>query len=114
MLRVASRIRADIERQQILHRLFKVDTHSEPEPLQLSEEDRGSFLLAMRKSRKHDVPQDFMFHPECYVNDQELGEMDCSEYRLICCGHSLGSVRVLCVHVSVSIRFSSSSHVLFL
>lgn len=90
MLKVASRIRADIDKQQILHRLFKAKPQSSSvkEAVEITAEDRESFLKAMSR---HHVTEDLMYQSNCFVNNRELDRLDCSAYRLICCGHSLGS-----------------------
>ena len=99
MLRVANRIRMDIEKQQILHRLLKIPEESEEQIKvresfgdKVTQEDRDSFLKAMGKGKAGDVPQDMMYQREVFIGDRELTNMDCSNYRLIVCGHSLGSV----------------------
>ena len=101
MLLVANRIRTDIEKQQILHRLMRVrpetdeeqrareSTKQEPE---LTDDDREAFLKAMGKNKNAQLPEGLMYSTEVFVNDRELSHIDCSKYRLICCGHSLGSV----------------------
>lgn len=96
MLHIASRIRADIDTQQILYRLFRshgaatTPPQKGYDPLEVTQEDCASFLKAMGR----EPTEDFMYQPNCYVNNKELEEMDCSKYRLICCGHSLGAVSV--------------------
>jgi len=101
MLRIANRIRADVEKQQILHRLFRVapvasDDGDKRTSEIISLEDRRSFLRAMGKDDGDDevLPEDLMFGREVFIGARELDKMDCSDYRLICCGHSLGAVRL--------------------
>ena len=106
MLAVANRIRADIEKQQILHRLMRIpgETADEQRAREsvrttdsiLTNDDRESFLKAMGKHKDAPLPEGLMYSREVFVNDKELSKMDCSKYRLICCGHSLGSVRSSC------------------
>ena len=103
MLTVADRIRTDIEKQQILHRLMKVKGETEEEQRAresiqtvnsaLTQDDRESFLKAMGKSKNAPLPDGLMYATEVFIGDRELSKLDCSKYRLICCGHSLGSVR---------------------
>ncbi len=103
MLRVANRIRLDIEKQQILHRLMRIPTETEEQAKsresyhsdKVTEEDRESFLRAMGKGKNEQVPENLMYGAEVFVNDRELSGLDCSNYRLICLGHSLGSVSLL-------------------
>ena len=103
MFLVANRIRADIEKQQILHRLMNVapETLEQQQkresmrletPEMLSEDDRAILLKATGRRKGDPLPEDFMYGTEVFMNDHELSQMDCSRYRLICCGHSLGSV----------------------
>ena len=102
MLAVANRIRTDIEKQQILHRLMRVKGETEEETQAresiqtvnsiLTNDDRESFLKAMGKSKDAPLPDGLMYSTEVFIGDRELSKLDCSKYRLICCGHSLGSV----------------------
>ena len=101
MLGVANRIRMDIERQQILHRLFKMKEEpiektkerESSEAFKITKNDRDSFLKAMGKKNTDSVPNDLMYQTEVFIKNQDLENMNCSNYRLIVCGHSLGSVR---------------------
>ena len=103
MLSVANRIRTDIEKQQILHKLMRVQGETEEEQRVresykqkdgdiLSKDDREAFLKAMGKSKHGQLPEGLMYSTEVFIGARELDKMDCSNYRLICCGHSLGSV----------------------
>jgi len=114
MLRVAHRIREDVEKQQILHRLLQVrresleETESRHRTLGeelLSDEDRVSFLAAMGRSSKDPLPEGLMYNRQVNVNEHELDAMKTKGYRLIVCGHSLGACMASILSLLLRPRF---------